>query len=63
MTLIIAQDHHRCVVDAIIQREGARAESLMREHSRIACRNLTLALGDPRTFDLIPGAALIRPRS
>ena len=42
--LLIAQDHHRIVVDAIENREGARAEAIMREHSRLAARNLRLAL-------------------
>jgi len=58
--LMIAQDHHRCVLDAIEQREGARAESLMREHSRLAGRNLALALRNQSTMDLVPGAPLIR---
>ncbi|MBM3549123.1 MAG: GntR family transcriptional regulator [Alphaproteobacteria bacterium] len=61
--LTIAQDHHRCVLDAIEQREGARAESLMREHSRLASRNLALALRNQETLDLVPGAALIRSSS
>jgi GntR family transcriptional regulator, vanillate catabolism transcriptional regulator len=58
--LTIAQDHHRCVLDAVEHREGARAESLMREHSRLASRNLALALKNQSTMDLVPGAALIR---
>jgi GntR family transcriptional regulator of vanillate catabolism len=61
--LTIAQDHHRCVLDAIEQREGTRAESLMREHSRLASRNLALALRNQATLDLVPGAALIRTSS
>lgn len=61
--LTIAQDHHRCVLDAIEQREGSRAESLMREHSRLASRNLALALRSQSTFDLVPGSALIRTGS
>ena len=40
--LLIAQDHHRIVIDAIENREGARAESIMREHARLAARNLRL---------------------
>ena len=31
---------HRCVLSAIERREGTRAEALMREHARIAHRNL-----------------------
>jgi len=60
--LTIAQDHHRCVVRAIQDREGARAEALMREHARLAHRHLQLALSNQRTRDLVPGAALIRRR-
>jgi GntR family transcriptional regulator of vanillate catabolism len=37
--LVVAQDQHRQVLDAIEQREGARAEASMREHSRLARRN------------------------
>jgi GntR family transcriptional regulator, vanillate catabolism transcriptional regulator len=58
--LTIAQDHHHCVVRAIDGREGARAEALMREHARLAHRNLQLALNNKRTRDLVPGAVLIR---
>ncbi|PTW63463.1 GntR family transcriptional regulator [Breoghania corrubedonensis] len=58
--LTIAQDQHRCVVEAIEAREGGRAEALMREHARLAKRNLILALRDRASFQLVPGAALIR---
>jgi GntR family transcriptional regulator of vanillate catabolism len=58
--LIIAQDHHHCVTRAIEAREGARAEALMREHARLAHRNLQLALRTQGTRDLVPGAVLIR---
>src|SRR4030095_7513134 len=37
--LLIAQDHHRIVIDAIENREGTRAEAVMREHARLAVRN------------------------
>ena len=47
--LLIAQDQHRIVVDAIENREGARAEAVMREHSRLAARNLRLAIRNART--------------
>jgi GntR family transcriptional regulator of vanillate catabolism len=60
--LAIAQDQHRCIVEAISGREGARAEALMREHARLSGRNLALALRSKRTLDLVPGSALIRLR-
>jgi len=57
--LIVAQDQHRQVLAAIAQREGARAESIMREHSRIAQRNLRDVMQgqDPGRM---PGVRLIR---
>ena len=60
--MIIAQDHHRCVVRAIEGRESARAESIMREHARLAFRNLELALRNQRTRGLVPGSVLIKGR-
>lgn len=60
LILTIAQDQHRSVVEAIRRREGARAEAIMREHARLASRNLAAALAGGRAIDLVPGAALIR---
>jgi GntR family transcriptional regulator of vanillate catabolism len=60
--LIVAQDQHWQVLDAIERREGSRAESLMREHSRLAQRNLREALQSQR-LDQMPGVRLIRKRS
>lgn len=58
--LLVAQEQHRSVVEAIERREGARAEALMREHSRVAHRNLVVALDHQGMQDLVPGMALIR---
>lgn len=57
--LVVAQDQHRQVLDAIERREGSRAEAIMREHSRIAQRNLHASL---QSHDLgqMPGAQLIQ---
>jgi GntR family transcriptional regulator of vanillate catabolism len=57
--LLIGQDHHRIVVDAIENREGTRAEAVMREHSRLAARNLRLALRNRSHLDLLPALALL----
>lgn len=57
--LLIAQEHHRIVVDAIENREGARAEAIMREHARLAVRNLRLALRHRVHLDLLPALALL----
>lgn len=61
--LVVAQAQHHGVLDAIARREGARAESLMREHARIAHRNLRAALADQTTWRRLPGASLIRRRN
>lgn len=57
--LMIAQEHHRIVVDAIENREGARAEAIMREHARLAVRNLRLALRNRTHIELLPALALL----
>ena len=56
--LIVAQDQHRQVLDAIERREGSRAENIMREHSRLAQRNLREAVQHPHP-DRMPGVRLI----
>lgn len=42
--LIVAQDQHRQALEAIEARESARAEAILREHSRLARRNLREAV-------------------
>ena len=58
--LIVAQDQHHQVLQAIERREGARAEAIMREHSRLAQRNLSNAMRSTQPKPL-PGVNLIRP--
>jgi GntR family transcriptional regulator of vanillate catabolism len=57
--LVIAQDQHRQVLVAIEQREGGRAEAIMREHSRLAQRNLSEAMRSP-DLERMPSVRLIR---
>ena len=61
--LVVAQEQHRSVIEAIVQREGARAEALMREHARIAHQNLKQALQSHQSLQKLPGASLIRRRA
>jgi GntR family transcriptional regulator of vanillate catabolism len=61
--LPVAQEHHRALLDAIEHREGARAESLGREHARLTRRNLEEALVDRNFLETIPGARLIKFRT
>ncbi len=60
--LVVAQDQHRQVLDAIERREGSRAEAIMREHSRLAQRNLRDVLAS-RQPNALPGVQLIRRRA
>ncbi len=60
--MIIAQDQHRCILEAIVNRQGERAEAVVREHARLAARNLKAALNSSTSMQLIPGAALIARR-
>jgi GntR family transcriptional regulator of vanillate catabolism len=60
--LVVAQDQHCQVLDGIENREGARAEAIMREHSRLAQRNLREVVRNPK-HDQIPGVRLIRKRN
>jgi len=56
---VIGQDQHRAMLEAIEQRQGARAEALAREHSRLTRRNLRIALSDRTLRHLVPGVSLI----
>ncbi|MAQ83932.1 GntR family transcriptional regulator [Psychromarinibacter halotolerans] len=55
-----AQRQHRALFDAILAREGARAESLAREHARLARINLEYAMqAGPDIAERVPGLALV----
>jgi GntR family transcriptional regulator, vanillate catabolism transcriptional regulator len=58
--LLLAQQHHRAIVDAMERREGTRGEALGREHARIAMRNLEVVLENRDVLDRMPGAALLQ---
>lgn len=59
-SLALAQAQHRALVQAIEQREGARAEFIAREHARIARGNLEASfVSDPQAPECVPGMALI----
>ena len=58
-TLTVAQEHHRAILEAIGERQGARAESLAREHALLARRVLDVALSDQNALSRVPGGPLI----
>jgi GntR family transcriptional regulator of vanillate catabolism len=58
--LTVAHDHHNAIIDAIMNREGSRAEGLTREHAALAHRNLdSVMAADKRMLNSVPGASLI----
>jgi len=60
-SLRTAQEQHHAMLNAIVSREGARAEFIAREHARIARQNLEYIFSqDPELLRKIPGLALIR---
>ena len=55
----VAQDQHRRIVEAIENREGARAESIAREHAYLALRTLNTVLNSDNVLETLPGARLL----
>ena len=60
LILTLAQNDHRTVLEAVELRQGARAEAVMREHARLAQRNLKFALRSQVSIEKVHGGALIR---
>lgn len=59
-SLSLAQSQHRAIFDAIQRRESARAESLAREHARLARQNLDYVVNtNPSLAGNVPGMALV----
>lgn len=58
--LLVAQEHHRTIAQAIADGDGARAEALAREHARLALRNLDAAVRDVEAFRRLPGGMLVK---
>jgi GntR family transcriptional regulator, vanillate catabolism transcriptional regulator len=57
--LLIAYHHHRALIDALEGRQSGRAESLAREHARVALTNLEIVLHHREVLQRLPGASLI----
>jgi GntR family transcriptional regulator, vanillate catabolism transcriptional regulator len=55
-----AVDQHRGILEAIANRESARAELLAREHARLARRNLETALKNGEIQKFFPGMRLVK---
>jgi GntR family transcriptional regulator, vanillate catabolism transcriptional regulator len=57
--LVIAHHHHSNLIESIERGEGARAESLAREHAQLALKNLEIALRHREVLQRMPGASLL----
>jgi GntR family transcriptional regulator, vanillate catabolism transcriptional regulator len=57
--LVMAHRHHEGLIEAIEHRQGSRAESLAREHARIAITNLELFAANGDMLERVPGGVLI----
>ena len=55
-----AIDQHQGILDAITNREAARAETLAREHARVARRNLESAVKNGEIAKFVPGMRLVK---
>ncbi|HEY5389095.1 MAG TPA: GntR family transcriptional regulator [Solirubrobacteraceae bacterium] len=56
--LVIAHSQHLALIEAIAGREGARAESIAREHARLALQNLRIVLRHRGVMQRVPGHSL-----
>lgn len=57
--LVIAHRHHLSLIEAMERREGARAESIAREHARLSIANLEVVMRRTDVLARLPGASLI----
>jgi len=59
-SLAVAQSQHWAIFEAIENREGARAESMAREHARVAHKNVKYITQEkPGLVNRVPGLALV----
>ncbi|WP_305971948.1 MULTISPECIES: GntR family transcriptional regulator [unclassified Mameliella] len=59
-SLTHAQRQHRAIYEAIMDRQGSRAEALAREHARLARTNLDyVTREEPALAEKVPGLSLI----
>ena len=58
----LAQEQHRTIVEAIEQRQGARADAIAREHAWVTWRNIELSMSDLNVWQKVPGANLVKFR-
>jgi len=57
--LVIAHRDHFSLIEAMKHREGARAESIAREHARLSIANLEVVMRHTEVLARLPGASLL----
>jgi len=60
--IIVGQEQHHAILEAVERREGTRAEALAREHAQLSRRNLEISLADEQIRTYVPGSPLILSR-
>ena len=57
--IIVGQEQHHAILEAVARRQGTRAEAVAREHAQLSRRNLEMSLTDEHIRDYVPGSPLI----
>ena len=57
--ILLGQEQHHAILEAVEHRQSARAEALAREHAHLSRRNLDISLSDEHIRNYVPGSPLI----
>ena len=57
--IVVGQEQHHAILDAVAHRQGTRAEAVAREHAQLSRRNLEMSLIDEDIRNYVPGSSLI----
>jgi GntR family transcriptional regulator of vanillate catabolism len=57
--ILVGQEQHHAILEAVQRRQGTRAEALAREHAQLSWRNLEMSLTDEEIRNHVPGSPLI----
>ena len=57
--IVVGQEQHQAILEAVAHRQGTRAEALAREHAQLSRRNLETSLSDEDIRNYVPGSSLI----
>jgi GntR family transcriptional regulator of vanillate catabolism len=57
--IVVGQEQHHAILEAVANRQGTRAEAVAREHAQLSRRNLEMSLIDEDIRNYVPGSSLI----